>query len=104
MYGVKKSYDEYSPFFDWQDENGEYLDKELGVVADSMGGSYVIIGHIFLMTESMRWNIPEGFVSIDTSKLEDYKRQTIERFKEKAPEFINLTEGEWKLYTFVHYS
>lgn len=104
MYGVKHPYKPYSEIWDWLDEMGDPDALDGKVVADSMGGTYSIWGHIFFQCDGYN---DSAFEEIDLTKLEEYKQNYINnlgRLKEDFPEILDLLDGEWKLYSFTHYS
>jgi hypothetical protein len=104
MYGVKLPYDR--DFEEMIDER-ETVDtlSELGYLSDGMAGEYLMLGKVYLKTDSMRWEAPSGFVEIPIDELAQDKAHYLYTFGNMFPDYVNKLEAlEWKLYSFVHYS
>jgi len=67
LYGIKRTYEECESLLEEDDGESSTLD----FIVDGYDTQYVYLGHIFLKTASMRWDAPEGEISIDIDKLLD---------------------------------
>jgi hypothetical protein len=76
------------------------------ILMDGMGGKYMIFGNVLFDSGDMRWGFEDGdvFVEIDTSSLTESENEYKQAFIAKFPEFADLMNSPFKLYTFAHYS
>lgn len=106
VYGVKiDGYPE--DFSEAYDEKYDEVQNhpDFDVIADGMGGSYIIIGKVLFDSGDLRYNdIEDAYVEIDTTWLKSYKVKSKKAFLEMFPEYEDYMNLEWKLMTFVHYS
>ncbi len=100
LYGIKRTYEECESLLEEDDGESSTLD----FIVDGYDTQYVYLGHIFLKTASMRWDAPEGEISIDIDKLKEYKKKYTAEFRDSYPDYIHLLDGPWYIHSFVHYS
>ncbi len=91
-------------FYDEYDEKYDLTEGKCPIVFDGMSGEYFVMGHQFMETESMRYEMPYGFTSIDPMDLEEYKQEYISNFHDVFPNWTHLLDGPWEIHVFVHYS
>lgn len=102
VYGIKHEWD--SSFMEAYDEVYDDADTPC-IIADAMGGEYIIFGHTFYDSGDLRWcdDLENGIIEIDIDDLatvaENYKAAFIAKF----PNFKHLVDASFKLMTFVHY-
>lgn len=106
VYGVK--IDDYDTEFSaaWDEVYDEVKDnQDLAIIADGMGGDYMIFGKILFDSGDLRWSeIEDTHSDIDLTMLPEYKHKCVEQFVRYFPAFGTYMDLEWKLMTFVHYS
>lgn len=106
VYGVK--IDDYDTKFSeaWDEVYDTVKDNtDMAIIADGMGGDYMIFGKILFDSGDLRWNdIEDVHSDIDLNKLPEYKDKCVEQFMNYFPAFGHYMDHEWKLMTFVHYS
>ncbi len=80
-------------------------DTRINIIMDGMGCDYTYICKSFFKSGNFRWNdVYDTYVEIDITKLDDYKKEVSEAFLEHFPELGRYIEGEWKLFTFLHFT
>lgn len=106
VYGVK--IDDYpTDFAEAYDEvyDDVKYNEDMAIIADGMGGDYMVFGKILFDSGDLRWGDLEDVHSdIDLNKLSEYKEKCVEQFMNYFPSFGHYMDHEWKLMTFVHYS
>lgn len=105
VYGVK---------IDYNDDLGEALDEvwdelqkedDLAIIADAMGGEYMVIGKILFDSGDLRFNdFKDSFEVISNGELPIYRIDVTNAFSRLFHKFTDLLDGDWNLMTFVHYS
>jgi hypothetical protein len=101
VYGVKVDYD--NSLSDLMYEGDQYAEFEKIVIADGMGGEYMVIGAILFDSGDARWEPMEGFAEIDITDLPGKQAEVREQFTRLAEPYARLLDAPWKLMTFVHY-
>ncbi len=102
VFGVKIQFD--SDFIDQAEADGVYHTLEKYIIADGMGGEYIVVGKVLFDSGDMRWDAPEGFEEIDVTALEDGRAEVVAAFNEHLPDRRGILDQPWKLFSFVHYS
>ena len=106
VYGIM--YPEYTDVMcEALDEKHEVLEEnpDVDVITDGMCGKYTIIGKILFDSGDLRYNdIEDTYVEINPAYLKMYKVKATNAFNALFPDLAHMTEGEWKIMTFMHLS
>lgn len=97
---------------EWNDKFHEayddaYSDEDTPmVIADGMGGDYIVLGTVLYDSGDMRWGFEKGdsFKEIEIETLSIKEQEYKAKFIAKFPQFRGLMDAPFKLMTFAHYS
>jgi hypothetical protein len=91
----------------WDSGPGEERFDEFGGEAGGIifGETYIVFGVILYKSTDFRWDWPSDWSDkYSFDDLLDREAEFRKRFKKFYPEFEHLIEGQFKLFTFPHYS